>query len=142
MYIIQPTYGLLSTGILDFPWLIHDKRDDAEDAQARARAKFYFDLLEKHDYPPSRVEFDVIAPMRKIADIVVYEDNAHTKPYLIANCREDWIRDDIFKEACFELLELAQSMQAKYCVFAAGSRKRILRVEDAEILDDMPGWRG
>ena len=142
MYIIEPTYDLLDADILDFPWIIHDKRDDEFDAQARARAKFYFDLLELYYYPPSRIEFDVIAPGRKIADIVVYKDSAHTKPYLVAQCREDWISDDVFKDACFELLQLSKSMQAMYCVCAAGSRERILRVEDCEIIDDMPKWRG
>ncbi|OIO49213.1 MAG: hypothetical protein CO042_02390 [Parcubacteria group bacterium CG_4_9_14_0_2_um_filter_41_8] len=142
MYNLQQTFQLTGFGIFDFSWVLNDKRDDSEDAQARARAKFYFELLEIYDYPPSRVEFDVIAPGRKIADIVVYSDSAHTKPFLVAQCREDWIRDEVFVVECSELMDMARAMQAAYCVCIAGSRRRIVRLADEEDLRVLPAWQG
>lgn len=126
-------------------WIINDDPDmipDAVDACSRARAKLYFDLIEKYYYPPSRIEFDVISPEKKIIDVVVYEDREHARPYLIAKCREDWITDDAFKESSFEALGLAQSVGAKYGVCLSGSRRRVLRASTGEILEAIPQWRG
>ena len=144
MYIIEPTYDLLDADILDFPWIIHDKEDNEIDSRTRARAKFYFELIEEYNYPENRIECSVFVPcltFDRFADLVVYEDADHSKPYLVACLREENLCDDDFFEICCEAVNNSYDLGAKHAIAIAGDSMRIIRIEDGKDLDTMPKWK-
>jgi len=128
--------------------LLLDKKDDKSDAfdsAARVRARLYFDLIEIHNYPPSRIEFDVMVfnfPSSRVADVVVYQDSAHNKPFLVAECREEWMRTEVFDKVCSKAQENAKAMNAKYAMCVAGSRVHIFYVADGSSVSNVPEWEG
>jgi hypothetical protein len=130
------------------PWLIFDKPDeelDIFDASARVRSKFYFDLIEEYHYPPSRIVFDVILPAsleQRVADVVAYKDASHNKPFLVAECRGEWLQDERFIEMCSYALEKAEILEAPYAVGIAGSRMQVMNSSDGSRVTGIPEWSG
>lgn len=54
------------------------KKYNFSDPEEKVRAEYYFDLIEKYNYPAKRIDFEIEMPSRTpqfYADIVVYEDD-------------------------------------------------------------------
>lgn len=61
-----------------------------DDPEEKVRAWFYAVLAEDLKYPPERIDVEVEVFRRKpedFADIVVYEDDMRTTPYLVIECK-------------------------------------------------------
>ncbi len=107
---------------------------------SKTRARMYFSLVEDYGYPPELIEFDVVVKTGlsiRMADIVVYRDRAHAKPYLVVSCREEWLPDNRFAECASYALTNAQELEAQYAVCAAGSRFQAMRADGTSI-DQIP----
>lgn len=70
--------------------IVRDKEIDLK-AEEVVRQLYTHKLIEKYHYPKERIEFEKIVQMghddNKRADIVIYEDEHKTAPYIIVECK-------------------------------------------------------
>lgn len=62
------------------------------------------------------------------ADIVVYEDEAMKKPYLVVECKKDGVTEAEFDQAIEQAFGNANSLKSKLAIVIAGNRKRAFDV--------------
>ncbi len=87
------------------------------------RAQFYFELIDKLDYPPENIDLEVQVYRRlpkDFADIVVYEDAAQTKPFIVVELKREGVNSAEFSEAIVQAWGNANNLGAKYAVAVAG----------------------
>jgi len=105
-------------------YIVQDKRYDFRRPEEKVRASFYVELLEKYKYPSNRLKLEVTVPRRKPedkADIVVYEDDEHKKPYIVIECKKDGISKAEINQAVEQVFGNANSLRAKYAIMVAGN---------------------
>ena len=101
--------------------------------------EYYFDLLEKYHYPVKRIELETEMPDRtpeRYADIVIFEDDAKTKPYIVVECKKDGISDAEFEQATKQAIANARVLHAPLAICVAGNTRRAM--ETAEWNDKEP----
>lgn len=87
------------------------------DPEERVRAWFYCYLVEDLKYPIERIDVEVEVYRRKpqdFADIVVYEDDQLTKPYLVIECKEPRISESEKEQALKQVWGNANNLAAAY----------------------------
>lgn len=70
--------------------------------EEKVRMMYYFDLIEKYNYPADKIEFEIGMPDRtpdRYADIVVFTNDKKRKPYIVVECKKDGISDAEFEQA-------------------------------------------
>lgn len=101
------------------------------DPEELVRASYFVDLVLKYNYPISQIAFEVSVPRRTPndwADIVVYEDEATKKPYLVVECKKDGVTEAEFDQAIEQAFGNANSLKSKLAIVIAGNRKRAFDV--------------
>jgi len=96
-------------------------------------------LLEKYHYPAKRIELETEMPARVprfFADIVIYEDDAKKKPYIVVECKKDGISDAEFEQATKQAIGNARVLHAPFAICVAGNTRRAM--ETAEWNDKEP----
>ena len=61
------------------------------DSEEKVRAECYLQLIFDYEYPVKRIDVELIVPRRTpsdLADIVVFEDDAKKKLYIIVECKK------------------------------------------------------
>jgi len=114
-------------------------KENLSDPEEKVRAEYYFDLLEKYHYPAKRVELETEMPTRVprfFADIVIYEDDAKKKPYIVVECKKDGISDAEFEQATKQAIGNARVLHAPFAICVAGNTRRAM--ETAEWNDKEP----
>lgn len=114
-------------------------KENLNDPEEKVRAEYYFDLLEKYHYPAKRVELETEMPARVprfFADIVIYEDDAKKKPYIVVECKKDGISDAEFEQATKQAIGNARVLHARFAICVAGNTHRAM--ETAEWNDKEP----
>jgi len=114
-------------------------KENLNDPEQKVRAEYYFDLLEKYHYPAKRVELETEMPARVprfFADIVIYEDDAKKKPYIVVECKKDGISDAEFEQATKQAIGNARVLHAPFAICVAGNTRRAM--ETAEWNDKEP----
>lgn len=114
-------------------------KENLNDPEEKVRAEYYFDLLEKYHYPAKRVELETEMPARVprfFADIVIYEDDAKKKPYIVVECKKDGISDAEFEQATKQAIGNARVLHAPFAICVAGNTRRAM--ETAEWNDKEP----
>ena len=114
-------------------------KENLNDPEEKVRAEYYFDLLEKYHYPAKRVELETEMPARVprfFADIVIYEDDAKKKPYIVVECKKDGISDAEFEQATKQAIGNARVLHAPFVICVAGNTRRAM--ETAEWNDKEP----
>jgi len=114
-------------------------KENLNDPEEKVRAEYYFDLLEKYHYPAKRIELETEMPSRVprfFADIVIYEDDAKKKPYIVVECKKDGISDAEFEQATKQAIGNARVLQAPFAICVAGNTRRAM--ETAEWNDKEP----
>ena len=114
-------------------------KENLNDPEEKVRAEYYFDLLEKYHYPAKRVEIETEMPARVprfFADIVIYEDDAKKKPYIVVECKKDGISDAEFEQATKQAIGNARVLHAPFAICVAGNTRRAM--ETAEWNDKEP----
>ncbi len=104
---------------------------DFRDPKEKSRLEFYFDLLEKYNYPIRRIEFDVAVSQIShdyLADIVVFRDNERKIPYIVVDCLKQEISDAEFEIGVKEAIIKAEAFGADYAVCASGNKKRMIKL--------------
>ena len=101
------------------------------DPEELVRASYFVDLVLKYNYPISQIAFEVTVPRRTPndwADIVIYEDEAMKKPYLVVECKKDGVTEAEFDQAIEQAFGNANSLKSKLAIVIAGNRKRAFDV--------------
>lgn len=120
-------------------YLPSEHKENLNDPEEKVRAEYYFDLLEKYHYPAKRVELETEMPARVprfFADIVIYEDDAKKKPYIVVECKKDGISDAEFEQATKQAIGNARVLHAPFAICVAGNTRRAM--ETAEWNDKEP----
>lgn len=116
--------GLLKVSEDRVEYLTQKKSYKITNPEEEVRASFYVELIKKYKYPKERIDLEVIVPRRKPtdkADVVVYEDDGHKKPYIVAECKKDGISQAEIKQAIEQVFGNANSLRAKYAIIVAGN---------------------
>lgn len=101
------------------------------DPEELIRASYFVDIVLKYNYPISQIAFEVTVPRRTPndwADIVIYEDEAMKKPYLVVECKKDGVTEAEFDQAIEQAFGNANSLKSKLAIVIAGNRKRAFDV--------------
>lgn len=127
-------YFLLDKGFIKYS---SDKKYNFLNLREIIRARFYFDLIEKYQYPANRISFDVEISENeeRLADIIVYDDTVKRKPFLAIECAGE---EGFEQNAMERALENAEILNAKYAVCATKEKYQIIELGKNLILKDIP----
>ena len=93
------------------------------DPEEKTRASFYCDLVTKLNYPPENIDIEVEVYRRlpkDFADIVVFSDAAHTKPFIVVEAKQEGVTAAVFDAAITQAWGNANNLRAKYAVAVSG----------------------
>ncbi len=100
--------------------------------EEKVRMAYYFDLIEKYNYPPDRIEFEVGMPDRtpdRYADIVVFTNDAQRKPYIVIECKKDGISDAEFEQAVKQAIANTRLLKAPFAICVAGNTRCAIKID-------------
>ncbi|MDI6780363.1 MAG: N-6 DNA methylase, partial [Bacteroidota bacterium] len=116
--------GLLAFHENKVRYVVPAKSYRATDPEEPIRLAFYLELIERYQYPPDRIDLEVEVPGRTPdvqADIVVFENDAHKKPYIVVECKKDGISPAELAQAEKQAIGNANALRSKYCILVAGT---------------------
>ena len=129
-------------------YLATGKKYNFSDPEEKVRAEYYFDLIEKYNYPAKRIELEVEMPDRtpeRYADIVIYKDDEKKIPYIVVECKRDGITDAEFEQATKQAIANARVLKAPFAICVAGNTRRAMETEkwndktpEKAIITDIP----
>ena len=112
------------------------------------RASYFVELVEDYNYPKENINVEHSVPRRTPedrADIVVFEDEALKKPYLVVECKKDGISDAEFKQAIEQVFGNANSLRAKFASVVAGTTRTAFNIagftpeeREKNVISDIP----
>lgn len=108
-------------------------KENLKDPEEKVRAEYYCDLIEKYHYPASRIDLEVEMPDRtpeRYADIVIYEDDAKKKPYIVVECKKDGISDAEFEQATKQAIANARILHSPLAICVAGNTRRAMETNE------------
>jgi len=105
------------------------------DPEEQVRAEFWAELIYRYEYEPGRIGVEVIVPDRTpkdVADLVVFQDDARTRPYAVIECKPDGISDAEFTQAVEQACGNGTwaKFRAAYVGVVAGKTRRFLDFSD------------
>ncbi|MEM7589881.1 MAG: type I restriction enzyme HsdR N-terminal domain-containing protein, partial [Myxococcota bacterium] len=95
--------------------------------EEKVRAAYFAELLLDYKYCAKKIRFEVPVPKRTPADkadMIVYEDDACKRPFIVVECKRDGITDAEFQQAVEQLFGNANSVKAPYGIVVAGTTRR------------------
>jgi type I restriction enzyme M protein len=125
------------------------------DPEEQVRAEYWAELIFRYGYEPARIGVEVTVPDRTpkdAADLVVFNDDARTRPFAVVECKRDGVTDAEFAQA----VEQASGngtwakFRAVYVGVIAGQTRRFLDFSEkygvlereANIIADLPRQYG
>src|SRR5437870_4027945 len=99
------------------------------DPEEEVRAEFWAELIHRYGYDPDRIGFEVVVPRRTPADradLVVFHDNEHKRPFAVIECKRDGVTDAEFSQAIEQACGNRASLGAPYSGVVAGHTRRWL----------------
>lgn len=131
-------------------YLHQNKKYRYLDPEEQIRAEIYCSLVINYDYPAKRIDFEVKIPHRtpnNLADIVVYENDELTKPYIVVECKKPDISEAEFTQAIEQGFGNANSIKAQYLWVTEGAKENFYNVSDyasmerkENIIADLPRY--
>ncbi len=94
------------------------------DPEEKVRAWFYVQLVEQFKYPVERIDLEVEVYRRKpedFADIVVYEDDGLSRPYIVVECKRSDISAAEQEQALKQTWGNANNLGAAYACYVIGA---------------------
>ena len=110
-----------------------DKKYKFTDPEEQIRARYYVELIERYQYPESRIDLEVTVPRRTPsdrADIVIFQDDAKIDPYIIIECKKDGISELEFEQAIEQAFGNCNSLLGHYTGVIAGNTRRFFNAKD------------
>jgi type I restriction enzyme M protein len=123
--------------------------DNYQDPEEKVRAEFFVELVERYQYPPERIDFEVEVPRREPkdkADVVIYRDDAQKTAYCVVECKPDGISEAEIEQAVKQAGGNANNLRASYAMMVAGNVRIVFdakqwdpkRPLDSGIIADLP----
>ena len=115
-----------------------EKSYSYKDPEEKVRAIVFIRLVLDYKYDRNDIDFEVKVPRRTpedLADIVVYEKNNDTQPYIVVECKKDGITDNQFNQAIEQVFGNANSLRAKYAWVVAGNTETAFDVENFDSME-------
>jgi type I restriction enzyme M protein len=125
------------------------------DPEEQVRAEYWSELIFRYGYEPTRIGVEVTVPDRTpkdAADLVVFSDNARTRPFAVIECKRDGISDAEFAQAVEQACGNGTwaKFRAAYVGVVAGRTRRFLDFSEkygvlereANIIADLPRQYG
>lgn len=103
------------------------------DPEEQVRARYYVELIERYQYPENRIDLEVSVPRRKqsdFADIVVFQDDAKDKPYIVIECKPEGTSESDFEQAIEQAFGNCNSLSGHYTGVIAGNTRLLFNVKD------------
>ena len=114
-------------------YVVPDKDYKFTDPEEEVRARYYVELIERYQYPENRIDLEVTVPRRTpsdFADIVIYQDDAKTDPYIVIECKKDGISGLEFEQAIEQAFGNSNSLSGHYTGVIAGNTRRLFNVKN------------
>ena len=125
-----------------------DFKTNFNNPEEKIRASYFTELVLDYLYPAKKIDMEVVVPRRTPsdrADIVIFEDDALTKPFLVVECKKDGITDEEYKQAIEQAFGNANSLRSKYASAVAGITKTAFdvanfnpRERERNVISDIP----
>jgi type I restriction enzyme M protein len=125
------------------------------DPEEQVRAEFWAELIFRYGYEPARIGVEVTVPDRTpkdAADLVVFRDDARTRPFAVIECKRDGVTDAEFAQAVEQACGNGTwaRLRAQYVGVVAGQTRRFLDFSEkygvlereANIVADLPRQYG
>lgn len=99
------------------------------DPEEKVRAAFYAELIFNYEYAAQRIGIEITVPRRTPsdrADIIVYEDDELTKPFIVIECKRDGISQAEFNQAVEQAAGNRASVEAKFAGTVSGITRHFL----------------
>jgi len=116
--------------------------------EEKVRASYFVELVDDYNYLKERINIEHPVPRRTPedrADIVVFEDDALKKPYLVVECKKDGVSDAEFKQAIEQVFGNANSLRGKYASVVAGTTRTAFDIagftpeeREKNVISDIP----
>ena len=108
------------------------------DPEEEVRAKYYVELIERYQYSENQIDLEVTVPRRTPsdrADIVIFQDDAKTKPYIVIECKKDDTSELKFEQAIEQAFGNCNSLSGHYTGVVAGNTRRFFNVKDCGAME-------
>lgn len=125
------------------------------DPEEKVRADFWAELIYRYGYEARRIGVEVVVPDRRptdVADVVVFHDDARTRPFAVFEIKPDGISDAEFDQAVEQACGSGtwSKFRATYVGVVAGRTRRFLDFtpkygvleREANIVADLPRQYG
>ena len=127
----QKNYIQILDGETRIHYIVPDKKYRFTDPEEKVRAEYYVELIERYQYPETRISLEVKVPRRTpsdFADIVIFQDDAKQTPYIVVECKKDKISEADFDQAIEQAFGNCNSLRGHYAAVIAGNTRRFFEV--------------
>ena len=144
----QKKYIDISTDGKKINYVSQNKTYNFSNPEEKVRAGYYVELIEKYQYSPRSINFEIAVPRRTpndFADIVIFKEDSQKTPYIVIECKKDDISDAEFNQAIEQAFGNTNSLSAFFAGVVAGNTRRFFDVKnhasterDKNIIADIP----
>lgn len=130
---VEQKYIEISEDGKKITYVVQNKTYKYTDPEEKVRAEYYVELIEKYQYSPKKINFEIKVPRRTpndLADIVIFEDDDLKKPYIVIECKRDGISDAEFEQAIEQAFGNTNSLRAIFAGVVAGNTRRFFDVKN------------
>ncbi len=112
-----------------------NKRRNFQNPEEKVQAEAFCRLVLEYGYSATRIEMFVSVQMgvdvTKEADIIVYHDDARTKPYIVAECKSPDVSEMEFKQAVNQAFSYAHAIAGttKFVWVTKGNKQEFYRYD-------------
>lgn len=130
--ILQDVYGVhkdiayFENGVVFYPFCnkkFKQKNQDYPNPEERVRMIYVKELILKYKYPKDKIDIEVLVPRRTPedrADIVVFSDEEHKKPFIVVEVKEEKISESDKLQAIEQAFGNANNLDSDFVVFTCG----------------------
>ena len=113
-------------------YIVPDRRYRFTDPEEQVRARYYVELIERYQYPETRIDLEVAVPRRTpsdFADLVIFQDDDKQIPHIVVECKKDGISEAEFNQAIEQAFGNCNSLSGYYAAVIAGNTQRFFDVK-------------
>ena len=114
-------------------YIAPDKKYRFKDPEEKVRARYYVELIERYQYPEMRIDLEVAVPRRTpsdFADLVIFDNDAKTNPYIVVECKKDGISEAEFNQAIEQAFGNCTPLSGHYAAVIAGNTQRFFDIKN------------
>ena len=134
----QKGYIQILDGGTTIHYIVPDKKYKFTDPEEQVRADYYVELIERYQYPETRLDLEVRVPRRTpsdSADLVIFRDDVQKAPYIVIECKKDQIKEGDFNQAIEQAFGNCVSLSGHYAAVIAGNTRRFFDVKGFRSLE-------